>query len=117
MRQATLDKQWAEIPLTVEEFSYSAAQAQNVPLTVAAQTGGLELIGSIVATIPAGTTGLVQLGSLVIPIPAGVTTIAPVRRLLNTSDTRSVTFTGTATGPCSLWLTGQQLPTYGVLAH
>lgn len=120
LRQTLTDHQWSLIPLFVDENVYAPAQPSGSPLYVKAQTSGLEQITSIVATIPEGATGTIQLGSMVIPISEGTTVIAPVQKLLATSDTRCVTFIAgdgqPSAGPCALWLTGQQLPTYGVLA-
>lgn len=116
LRQALADHQWSTISLMVDEFAYAANQATGAPLTVAAQTSGLELITSVVACVPAGATGLVQLGLMAIPVGAGVTIVAPVQKLLGATDARALTLAG-SNGPAALWLTGQQMPTYGVLAR
>lgn len=116
MRQALADEMWRRIPLTVDESTYQPALAAGGVLAVNPQTAGYELITTIVAVVPAGSSGLVQLASTALPVPAGVTTISPMRKLLNTSDTRSLTISGGTGGAALLWLMGEQMPTYGVLA-
>lgn len=116
LRQALSDHLWASIPQHVVEHAYSAAQNPGVPLNVAPQTANLELITSVVAVVPDGMTGLVQLDDLNIPCSAGVNTFAPVKKLLTTRSLRSITLAGDGAGPVLLWLSGEQLPTFGTLA-
>lgn len=117
LRQTLTDHQWSTIPLYIDEYAFAQALAAGSPLDVSAQTSGLEEVTSIVAVVPAGaTSAIVQLGLMQIPVSVGTTVIAPVQKVLGTSDIRRLTFNGGAGGPAFLWLTGQQLPTYGVLA-
>lgn len=116
LRQALTDHQWSRIPLFVDEFAYSANQGVGVPLVVTPQFDSLELIESVVAIVPAGATASVQLGLKQLTLGAGVTVMAPVKLLLQRTDTRAITLQGGG-GPCSLWLTGEQLPTFGVLGR
>lgn len=116
IRQAVADQVWASIPLTVRESTFSANLAAGVVLPVRPQTNGLELIESVVVSVPAGATGTVTLADLTVPVPAGVTVLAPVRVILGASDVRSLVIAG-GTGAACLWLSGHQLPAFGVLAQ
>lgn len=114
LRTALADHQWAQIALYVDEFAAGTVAAGGA-VQVRAQTAGVELITSVVASLPTGAAGTITLGVMTIPVGAGVTVIAPVQKILGTSDVRSLT--STAAGAAFLWLTGQQLPSFGVLAH
>lgn len=117
MRQTLAERQWAAIALTANEYIYTPAQGigQVNAALITPQYSQQVMYHSIVAVVPAGATGLIQLGSLTIPVSAGPTVITPVEMQLGPGDTRSLVL-ATAAGPSLLWLTGQQLPTSGVLA-
>lgn len=113
-RQALTDHQWSTIPLYVSEKAFNAALGVGVPMIVPPITSGLEVITSVVASVPTGATGLITLGDLQLPIPAGLSIITSVQFTLLSADVRSLVLAGGG-GAAALWLTGQCLPTYGVL--
>jgi hypothetical protein len=113
LRQHVADELWARIPVTVDESAFQNLAAAGV-LTVTPQFQTYEMIESVVAIVPTGATGTVQLGATLLPVGAGVTVITPVRKMLGSSDVRSLTIAGGG-GPSALWLTGTQAPTFGVI--
>lgn len=114
LRQMVAERQWAEIPLTVDEYGWSDAQPANTPLAVSAQTSNLELIECVVGCVPTGATGFVQLGLMKLYLPSGITVLPKVRKLLSPTDARTIVVSGA--GPTALWLSGVQMPTTGILA-
>jgi hypothetical protein len=115
LRQTLDDSLWQSIAADDYESSYSASQTKNVALVVQPKSTLIFRVECIVATIPSGATGTVQLGDVVIPIGQGLTAINGLRLQLAQGSTRIVQ--SDTTGPCSLLLTGLQLPPYGVLSR
>lgn len=115
MRQKLAQSQWESIALTVDESNFSGALAIGGTLGLQPQFSQQVLITSIVAVVPPGATGTIILGGVTIPVLAGTTVIAPVQKQLGPNDVRSLTI-AVAAGAAMLWITGQQLPTSGVLA-
>lgn len=113
LRQTLDDSLWQSIAEDNYESNYSAALATGVPLYCNPKTSNIFRVEAFVCVIPAGATGVLQLGDATIPISAGGKSQNGLRLQLAQSDIRAVTIAGNS-GPTSLLLTGQQLPTYGV---
>lgn len=115
LRQTLADHLFTLIPVPIDEFNASDSLAAGTALELVPQTQGLEVINSVTACVPAGATAVLVLGSQRLFLPAGITNLTGLQKTMFTSDRRALTCT--VTGPAALWLSGEQRPTYGVLAH
>lgn len=116
LRQVLLDHQWASTALDVKERAQHPALTANTPLAIPKAFDTLVRITTILVILPTGATGgTLTLGSEQIPIVNNPFVLTPVNIDLNTNDNRTLIYTTGGPGPVYVLLTGQQLPTYGII--
>jgi hypothetical protein len=111
----------ATIPIYAEETALSPLipEATAAVLDIAPYADTYFKITGIYVSLPFGATaGALQLGSqFSLPLQNTTTLLAPVQKILRSTDVRQLTFT---TGPddagqAFVWLWGEKLPSYGVV--
>lgn len=116
LRQVLADHQWSSIALDVKEKAQHPNLVANQVLFVPRAFDTLVRITTVLVILPGTATGgTLILGDNTIPLVNNPFLLTPVNFDLSSNDARSVVYTGGGPGAAYVLLTGQQLPTYGLM--